>query len=172
MMSGVSRETDFQMLNAHLAAKADNLELSEEKLWRYFALYEGTAWSGSIDYPDNFNIKDKANNLQMLIQSRAAVSEPKYQQMLEHEIMELNLGDDELEKYLADPSKYLASDLNTEIAHPVTTSADRTEHIQEMIMEGYTDQQMLEIHSEISSADILAAKTELLNESATGSTQV
>lgn len=170
MMSGVSRETEFQMLNARLAEKADNLELAEEQLWRLFAIYQNTAWDGKVDYPDNFNIKDKANNLEMLLRSRQTVTEVKYQQMLEHEIMELNLGDDELEEYLQDPSQYLASDLNTEMVHPRTTPQDRTNHIQEMIMQGYTDQQILAIHPEISASDILAAKTQLLNENSTGST--
>jgi predicted outer membrane protein len=32
-----------------------------------------------------------------------------------------------------------------------------------MIMDGYTDQQILQIHSEISQADIDAAKQQLLN---------
>lgn len=170
MMSGVSRETEFQMLNARLAEKADNLELAEEQLWRLYALYQNTVWDGKVDYPDNFNIKDKANNLEMLLKSRQTVTEIKYQQMLEHEIMELNLGDDELEEYLADPSKYLASDLNTEMVHPETNTEDRAEHIQEMIMQGYTDQQILDIHPEITAADILAAKTALLNQNSTDDT--
>lgn len=172
MMSGVSRETEFQMLNARLASKADNLELSEEQLWRLFALYQNTVWDGKVDYPDNFNIKDKANNLEMLLKSRQTVSEVKYQQMLEHEIMELNLGEDELEEYLEDPSKYLASDLETEMTHPETTASDRANHIQEMIMQGYTDQQILAIHPEIAASDILSAKTALLNQNSTGATQL
>jgi uncharacterized protein (DUF433 family) len=46
--------------------------------------------------------------------------------------------------------------------HPVTTAQNRTQHIQEMIMEGYTDQQILDKHSEISQADITTAKEALL----------
>jgi phage gp29-like protein len=47
--------------------------------------------------------------------------------------------------------------------HPTTTPANRTEHIQEMIMDGYTDEEILAIHSEISQADITAAKEALLD---------
>jgi hypothetical protein len=53
--------------------------------------------------------------------------------------------------------------LEAEIEHPVTTPQDRSKHIQEMIMEGYTDQQMLDLHPEITQADIDSAKQELLN---------
>jgi hypothetical protein len=48
--------------------------------------------------------------------------------------------------------------------HPVTTPATRQAHIQEMIMEGYTDAQMLERHPEITQADIDSAKQQLLNQ--------
>jgi len=68
--------------------------------------------------------------------------------MLDNKIMELMSTDqDDLE----------------EMQHPTTTPADRSAHIKEMIMQGYTDQQILQIHSEISQADITAAKQELLD---------
>jgi hypothetical protein len=34
-------ETEFQLLNAKLSEKADNLELAEEQMWRLFAIYQG-----------------------------------------------------------------------------------------------------------------------------------
>ena len=49
------------------------------------------------------------------------------------------------------------------MAHPVTTPENRSEHIQEMIMEGLSDQQILDLHSEITQEDILRAKQELLD---------
>ena len=50
---------------------------------------------------------------------------------------------------------------NSEV-HPVTTSANRSEHLQTMIMDGYEDSQILAIHSEISQADIDQTKNDLL----------
>ena len=47
--------------------------------------------------------------------------------------------------------------------HPTTTNTNRSSHIQEMIMGGYTDQQILELHPEISQTDLDNAKQELLN---------
>ena len=38
-MSGVAMETEFQLLNAKLSEKADNIELAEEQLWKLFAEY-------------------------------------------------------------------------------------------------------------------------------------
>ena len=45
---------------------------------------------------------------------------------------------------------------------PVTTPENRSAHIQEMIMGGLTDAQILEQHPEISAADIASSKAELL----------
>jgi hypothetical protein len=47
--------------------------------------------------------------------------------------------------------------------HATTTPEDRSAHIQQMIMDGYTDQQILDIHPEIAQSDITAAKELLLN---------
>ena len=47
--------------------------------------------------------------------------------------------------------------------HMTTTPANRTAHIQTMIMDGLTDQQMLDLHPEISQADIDVAKQALLD---------
>lgn len=65
-MSGVAMETEFQLLNAKLAEKADNLELAEEQIWNLFAQYTGIAWNGEIDYPGSFNIRDTGSEIQQL----------------------------------------------------------------------------------------------------------
>lgn len=58
-MSGVAMQTEFQLLNARLADRAYGIELAEEQLWRLFALYQASAFDGSITYPSNFNIFDR-----------------------------------------------------------------------------------------------------------------
>jgi len=47
--------------------------------------------------------------------------------------------------------------------HPETTAEDRAEHIQTMIMEGYEDDEILDIHPEITQQDITTVKQQLLN---------
>lgn len=76
-MSGVAMETEFQLLNAKLSEKADNLELAEENIWRLYAEYQGYAWDGSIEYPGSFNIKDTANEINQLRVARETVTDPK-----------------------------------------------------------------------------------------------
>jgi len=107
-MSGVAMETEFQMLNARLSDKADNMELCEDQLWRMFCDYQGRPWDGEIEYPDTFNIQDKKNELVSLTAARAAVVNPEYQKMLDYEIMTTALGPEDLDNYLKDPMLYAA----------------------------------------------------------------
>ena len=91
-ISGIAMETEFQMLNARLSDKADNLELCEENIWYYFSAYMGRVWDGEIEYPDSFHLQDKKNDTDVLISARAAVTNPEFQQMLDI--------------YLTDPMQY------------------------------------------------------------------
>ena len=104
--SGIAMEVEFQSLNARLSEKADNLELAEENIWRFWALYQGKVWDGRIEYPDSFNIQDKKVELTNLIDSRKTVTNAEYLKMLDWEIMETALGVEDLENYLADPMMY------------------------------------------------------------------
>jgi hypothetical protein len=105
-MSGVAMETEFQMLNARLSDKADNLELCEENIWYYFSAYQGRTWDGSIEYPDSFHLQDKKNDTDVLVTARNTVTNPEFQRMLDYEIMETVLGKEQLDIYLTDPMQY------------------------------------------------------------------
>lgn len=64
-MSGVAMETEFQLLNSRLADKAHSIELAEENMWQLWAEYMNATWNGTIDYPNSFNIRDGAYDLEM-----------------------------------------------------------------------------------------------------------
>lgn len=93
--SGVSLETEFQLLNAKLAEKADQMELAEEQVWRLFGLYQGRVWEGEIEYPDSFNIRDNAREIEQLLNAKAAATDPRVFALIDHEIVEA-LGEDPL----------------------------------------------------------------------------
>lgn len=150
-LSGVAMEVEFSMLNARLSEKADNLELAEEHLWRLWARYQGKVWDGSIDYPDSFSVRDTDKEYVNLRQVKETATNPRVLKVVDERLLELM---DE------DPDEYLGE----EMEHPVTNGANRQDHIQQMIMEGYTDQQILDLHSEITQADIDSAKQALLNQ--------
>ena len=92
-MSGVALETEFQLLNARLSAKADNLELAEEQIWQLFGRYQGITWEGEISYPDSFGMRDTNREIQELATARSAATDPRVLAAIDHEILE-TLGED------------------------------------------------------------------------------
>jgi len=61
--SGVSKAWDFNQTNAALSRKAQNLEDAEEKLWQIFAKQDGNEFQGSIQYTEEFSVKDLNSEL-------------------------------------------------------------------------------------------------------------
>lgn len=92
-ISGVAMRTEFELLNAKLAEKADNLELAEEQLWQFYALYQGRVWDGEIEYPDSFNIQDEDAEFARLKTAKETATDPRVLKLIDHEIVEL-LGED------------------------------------------------------------------------------
>jgi hypothetical protein len=92
-LSGVAMEVEFSLLNARLAEKADQLELVEEQLFKLYALYMDRTWTGEIEYPGSFNIRDTQREYQQLQMAKSAATDPRVLAVIDHEIIEL-LGED------------------------------------------------------------------------------
>ena len=153
-LSGVGLQTEFQMLNAKLSDFAANLEHAEEQIFDMFALLNNMVFEGTIEYPRSFSIQDKANDIAMLKMAKEAKpTNPKINDYIDEKILQtLVLDEKEYERII-----------DEEMEHPVTTPANRAAHIQEMIMQGYTDAEMLQLHPEIAQQDITDAKQQLLD---------
>jgi hypothetical protein len=162
-MSGVALETEFQLLNARLSSKADLLELAEEQIWRIWALWQGQVWDGEITYPNSFNISDKLNTVRLV--QEAKKSQPQnpallseLDRMLARALID---NEDDLADVLEDqienseagvamPEQSVSQTSPEEMTHPTQTSASGlVEHIKQMIAEGYSTQQILELHPEL-----------------------
>lgn len=157
-MSGVAQEQEFQLLNARLSSKADNLELIEEQIWQWFAYYQGTTWTGSVHYPDSFAIRDTDAEISRLKLSRETASDPRVLQEIDRKVLEyLGHTPEQARLMLAQPN-------DTVLTHDATTPDTQVPHIQEMIMQGFTDSQMLALHPELTQTDIDQAKQQLLNQ--------
>jgi len=91
--SGVSLETEFQLLNAKLAEKADQMELAEEQMWKLFCKYQGIIWDGEIEYPDSFNIRDEQREINQLVNAKSAATDPVLLRVIDEQLLEL-LGEE------------------------------------------------------------------------------
>ena len=69
--SGIALQTEFELLNARLSEKADNLQLAEEQLFKLYAQFQNVNFDGEINYPESFNIRDFATDLMFYQQAKA-----------------------------------------------------------------------------------------------------
>ena len=92
-MSGVAMETEFQLLNARLSEKADNLELAEEQMWQLWYEYMGQQWMGSIEYPGSFNIRDTSGEINQLKTAKDTATDPVVIRKIDEHILEW-MGDE------------------------------------------------------------------------------
>ena len=69
--SGIALQTEFELLNARLSEKADNLQLAEEQIFNLYSDFQNSSFDGEINYPDSFNIRDYASDLVFYQQAKA-----------------------------------------------------------------------------------------------------
>ena len=161
-MSGIAMETEFQLLNAKLSEKASNLNLAEEQIWRLFGLYQNRTWNGEVEYPSSFGIRDEHREFQQLATAKSAATSPEALAIVDFRLREI-LEDPTLTyttdvpDYESEGEEIAVMPVQGALEHPETTDATRQQHIQTMLMEGYTNDQILALHPEISLDDIIAA---------------
>lgn len=106
-MSGVAMETEFQLLNAKLSEKADNLQLAEEQIWRLYAVYQGTVWDGEIDYPGSFNIRDTSMEITQLKIAKETATDPRVLKEIDKQVLEwMGVDDDVIESLQEEQMEY------------------------------------------------------------------
>jgi hypothetical protein len=89
VMSGISREVEFALLNSRLSEMADNIELAEEQMWQFYARYQGTTWDGEIEYPDSFSIHDTDNELEQKLNVYRTIDDPAIKAAIKKDIVDL-----------------------------------------------------------------------------------
>ena len=142
-LSGVAMNVEFQLLNAKLSEKADNLELAEEQMWKIWCKYMGMESDVEIDYPGEFNVRDTQNEIaQLKTASETNPQDPRVRQAIDEAILDWLEVDDSKE-----PEETLSEEIK--------------EDIQESIMEGKTDSEI--VAEGATTAQLTAAKVDLLN---------
>lgn len=146
-MSGAAMVAEYTLLDNKLSEKSRNLELAEEQIWRLWAEWQGETFDGEITYPTTFHIRDKSMDVDLLLKaSQTNPADERVKRAIDKKLLEVLLDQDEI------------ADMDKGQQHPVITPMTRPEHIREMIAEGLTDAQMLDLHPEISQENIDAVK--------------
>ena len=102
-MSGIAMETEFQLLNAKLSEKADNMQLAEEQIWRMFGDYQGREWLGEIEYPESFSIRDTQREFSQLASAKSAATDPVVLRVIDEHILEM-MGEEKERLPFIDPN--------------------------------------------------------------------
>ena len=101
--SGIALQTEFQLLNARLSEKADYLENAEDQIWGVWAKWQDKDWDGKVDYPDTFDIRDWANDLQFLQMAKSSgIKSETFNKELDKQIAEAVIDDNETIKTIND----------------------------------------------------------------------
>ena len=101
--SGIALQTEFENLNSVLSEKADLLENAEENIWSLFAKWQGKVFDGVIDYPESFNLRDYASDLQYLQQAKASgVRSSTFSKEIDKQIVGAVIDDDIVIKTIND----------------------------------------------------------------------
>jgi hypothetical protein len=101
--SGIALQTEFELLNARLSEKADNIEIAEEQLFRLYAQYQKTVFDGLIDYPDSFNIRDYASDLTFFQMAKAMnIESATFNKEVDKEIAKAVVDDNDILNQIID----------------------------------------------------------------------
>lgn len=99
VQSGIALQTEFQLLNARLSEKADYLENAEEHIWRLFAKWQNKVFDGEIIYPESFDLRDFASDLEYLQKAKASgVTSDTFIKEIDKQIARAVVDDDDVIK--------------------------------------------------------------------------
>ena len=99
VQSGIALQTEFQLLNARLSEKADYLENAEEHIWRLFAKWQNKVFDGEIIYPESFDLRDFASDLDYLQKAKASgVQSETFKKEIDKQIARAVVDDDDVIK--------------------------------------------------------------------------
>ena len=99
--SGIALQTEFENLNSVLSEKADLLENAEEHIWTLYAMWQDRTFDGEIMYPDSFNLRDYASDLDYLQKAKASgVKSSTFAKEVDKQIADATIDDDEIIKQI------------------------------------------------------------------------
>ena len=103
VQSGIALQTEFENLNSALSEKADLLENAEEQIWSIWSNWQNKVFDGEIDYPDSFNLRDYAADLQFLQVAKASgVRSSTFQKEVDKQIVKAVVDEDDVIKQIND----------------------------------------------------------------------
>lgn len=152
-MSGVAMETEFQLLNAKLSEKADNLELAEEQIWNLWCDYQGISADFEIEYPGSFNIRDTNREFTDLQVAKSAATSPAVTAVIDYKLMEC-LGE-EPEEVVDAINAFVVNPTNPGVVGGMAARSE-VEEVFEAVMQDPVSGKLEEVESRMAYDEYLA----------------
>jgi len=165
--SGIAIEAEFMLLNSKLSDRANSLQDAEEKIWDlYFAwMGEEMPEEFGVEYETSFSLRDTQRELEQFKTAFELVSDPVYRKHASKIIAQITLNEDDtiqevwnsIDGLVVATPAALASNEGEHPSLATSSQADRLSHIQEMLMSGYSNDEIMALHPEVTMEDIVAA---------------
>src|SRR5207237_6694439 len=84
--SGVAQAFEFNETNRTLAERADEIEVCENLIHKFWHAWLGLEWEGTVDYPDDFSVESLADELDIVLKAKQQVRSPTFKRDLEKKL--------------------------------------------------------------------------------------
>jgi hypothetical protein len=81
--SGTAQAFEFNETNRTLAERADEIQLAENTVHRYWHTWLGLEWEGTVDYPEDFSVESFADELDIAMKAKQQVRSPTFKREVE-----------------------------------------------------------------------------------------
>lgn len=151
--SGIAIQLERDMLNVKLSDIAGVLERAEKLIWKMWFDWEQIVPDEEFDiyYEKKFDMRDKHQEVALYEKAKSIVPNSSFQNYINAETARLLIENEEDLQIVIDSMAPKAEiPVDTNMPHPpMLTPGDMVMHMRKMVEQGYSDQQILELHPEI-----------------------
>jgi hypothetical protein len=151
--SGIALQVERDMLNVKLSDIANVLERAEKLIWKMWFDWEQIVPDEEFDiyYEKKFDLRDKHQEVALYEKAKNLVPNSSFQNYINEETARLLIENEEdLQIVIDSMAPKSEMPLDTNMPHPpMENPQEMVEHMRKMVEQGYSDQQILELHPEI-----------------------
>jgi len=159
-MSGTALQTERQLLSTKLVDISHALHETEQKIWKLWFTWMNIDQPKdfSIEYAETFDIRDEHSDLELYKKAIDTVQNDEFKIQMQKMVADMLIEDEttrnqihstmsKQEQLVQESTQAMADE---QMPHPpMMNPADMVSHIREMMDQGLTNEQILELHPEI-----------------------
>ncbi len=85
--SGVAHAFEFNETNRTVAEKADEIEIAENLIHKFYHAWLGKEWNGLVDYPDSFSVESMDTEINLAQQAKSTVMSPTFHREMDKKVV-------------------------------------------------------------------------------------